>query len=153
MKSSPAALDHLFNAQVIKGRYTIDKRLRDVLTARYKSTINQLRKQGCPACSSSSPAQTVETPCAESRVVGMRKTLQRRFAQSASTQVEELAMKKSVIAAVDKEEDARYKIKEELPMHLPEKTDALKIKFMNAELNASGKKEAAAGSRTICARS
>jgi hypothetical protein len=144
----PAALDHLFNVQVIKGRYTIDKRLRDVLAARYKSTINQMKKQATQqrARRAAQPKPS-KLPRAESRTVGMRKTLQRRAVSPSLRQrkLEELAQKKqSVIAAVDKEEDAKVaKIKEEIANAPPasEKTDALKIKFMNAELNAEAAKK------------
>lgn len=146
----PSALDHLFNVQVIKGRYTIDKRLRDVLTARYKSTIAQIRKQATQqrARRAAQPKPS-KLPRAESRTVGMRKTLQRRAVSPSLRQrkLEELAKKKkSVIAAVDKEEDAKVaKAKEELAnAHAQQKgdkhTNPLKIKMMNAELNAEAAK-------------
>lgn len=144
----PSALDHLFNVQVIKGRYTIDKRLRDILMARYSSTIRQIKKntnqQRARRAAQPKPSKL---PRAESRTVGMRKTLKRRAVSPSLRQrkLEELAKKKkSVITAVDKEEDAKVaKIKEEIANAPPasEKTDALKIKFMNAELNAEAAKK------------
>lgn len=144
----PAALDHLFNVQVIKGRYTIDKRLRDVLTARYKSTINQLRKQAAlQRARRAAQLKPSKLPRAESRTVGMRKTLQRRGVSPSLRQrkLEELAKKKkSVIAAVDKEEDAKVaKAMEELDNAPPasKKTEALKIKMINAKLNAEAAKK------------
>ena len=147
----PAALDHLFNVQVIKGRYTIDKRLRDVLTARYKSTINQLRKQAAlQRARRAARPKPSKLPRAESRTVGMRKTLQRRAVSPSLRQrkLEELAKrKKSVIAAVDKEEDAKVaKAKEELDKARAQQkgdkhTNPLKIKMMNAELNAKAAKK------------
>ena len=32
----------MFNVQVVKGRYSLDKRLKDVLHGRYNRTINEI---------------------------------------------------------------------------------------------------------------
>lgn len=146
----PAALDHLFNVQVIKGRYTIDGRLREVLKGRYKATIAQIRKQTTQqrARRATQPKPS-KLPRAESRTVGMRKTLQRRAVSPSLRQrkLEELAKKKqAVIAAVDKEEDAKVaKAKEAVRQAAnkgPDQSDSLKIKLMNTEINAKvAKKE------------
>ena len=146
----PAALDHLFNVQVIKGRYTIEKRLRDVLEARYKSTIQQMRKKTVKQRAARNVrARPSVLPRAESRTQGMRKTIQRRTISPALRQrkLEELAKKKkSIIAEVDASEDAKVKkaqiaLKEASDRGDVQQAKVLKAKMETTEHNAKKAKK------------
>jgi hypothetical protein len=146
----PAALDHLFNVQVIKGRYTIEKRLRDVLEARYKSTIAQMKKKTVQqrAARNTRPRPSI-LPRAESRTQGMRKTIQRRTISPALRQrkLEELTKKKKrIIAEVDTSEDAKVKkaqiaLKEASDRGDVQQAKVLKAKMETTEHNAKKAKK------------
>ena len=146
----PASLDHLFNVQVIKGRYTIEKRLRNVLEARYKSTIAQMKKKtDKQRAARNVRARPSVLPRAESRTQGMRKTIQRRTISPALRQrkLEELAKKKkSIIAEVDASEDAKVKkaqiaLKEASDRGDVQQAKVLKAKMETTEHNATKAKK------------
>jgi hypothetical protein len=137
----PAALDHLFNVQVVKGRYTIEKRLRNVLEARYKSTIDQMRKKTVKqrATRAARPRPSV-LPRAESRTQGMRKMIQRRTISPALRQrkLEELAKKKkTIISEVDKAEDAKVKKVEVAFQEANARGDLQQAKVLKAKMDTT----------------
>jgi enoyl-[acyl-carrier-protein] reductase (NADH) len=127
--------------QVIKGRYTIEKRLRDVLEGRYKSTIAQMKKKTDKqrAARNVRPRPSV-LPRAESRTQGMRKTIQRRTISPALRQrkLEELAKKKkSIIAEVDASEDAKVKKAQTALKEASDRGDVQQAKVLKAKMETT----------------
>ena len=136
-----SALDTLFNVQVVKGRYSLDKRLKDVLDGRYNRTINEIRKKtGEMRTRRRTRPSAAQLPKAEARTNGMRRNLNRRVIspELRERKLKELeARKKSVIAAVDKKEDDKIaKVKTEVKA-AAEAGDKKKQKVLEAKLIAT----------------
>ena len=136
------ALDHLFNVQVIKGRYTIDSDF--VMSDGPPSTI-QLKASGAPACRrAASPNR--RNSSSESHLADA-KTLQRRAVSpvSAST-CRRWPQKNRRRSGGQGRRREGGQTRRKLPMHPYLEKTTIENQIMNAELNASGEKEVVAGS-------
>ena len=106
----PACLDELFNVQIIKGRYSLDVRLKDAIANRCQATISNIYKGTRTALSRLATRQHASAAVpAEKRTSGLFGKLKRNpiDAKDHAQKKKDLEQRKAaVIAEVEREADA-----------------------------------------------
>jgi hypothetical protein len=108
--SFPSCLDDLFKVQVIKSRYALDIRLKDVIANRCQSTIAQIRRETAKERAQLAVRRHPSTtPSAEQQSAGLREVVERRKIPKKELKAKQEALaerKEEVIAKVDSEADS-----------------------------------------------